>query len=122
MKTLLIAIVFCVLSLLSILPAEALAQTGLPAGQAGSQSPDTTKEGAMTVIRSLHDKFGTGRIMLKDRGIIKNVKIYEIHPYWIVYIKNGSLHDLMIEKIQRIEIGKEKQRTIYFDNNKLIIY
>jgi len=115
MKTLLIAIVFCVLSLFSILSTEALAQTG-------SQSPDTTKEKAMTVIRSLHDKFGTGRIMLKDRGIIKNVKIHEIHPYWIVYIKNGSLHDLMIEKIQRIEIGKEKQRIIYFDNNKLIVY
>jgi len=99
------------------LPANILAQ-------ADSKSADSTKvKNSIAKIRALHSKFGTGKIILKDRGSIKNVLIQEIHPYWIVYKKNESLHDLMMEKIEKIEIGKEYHRTIYFDkNNKPIIY
>lgn len=47
----------------------------------------------------------TVRIVLKDGSIKKNCKVIEIHEYWLVYEKDGSLHDLLIEKIKRIEIG-----------------
>ena len=97
-------------------PVEALAQSG-------SDGSDTSNEEDISiVIRALHDKYGLGKIILKGMGIIKNVKVHQIKPYWIVYIKNGSYHDLMIEKIKKIEIGKEQGRNIYFEKNKPVIF
>ena len=62
------------------------------------------------------------RIIFKDNSIRKNCKIVEINEYWIVYIKEGSMHDLMIEEIKRIEIGDGTTQAVYFDeNNKPII-
>ena len=61
-------------------------------------------------------------IVLKNNKLIKDARLWEVYTDRVEYEKDGSSHDLMIEKIQRIEIGKEKQRTIYFNNNKLIIY
>lgn len=58
------------------------------------------------------------RIILKEFGIRKNCKIVEINEYWIVYIKDGSLHDLMIEEIKRIEIGDGSMEAVFFDKNK----
>lgn len=70
----------------------------------------------MKQINILQHKYGEGRIILKDRGIYKKTKIHQLNHLWLVYIKNGSTHDLMIEKIARIEIGKEKQAIVTFDN------
>ena len=55
------------------------------------------------------------RIVFKDGSIRKNCKVKEINDYWIVYEKDGSLHDLMIEKISRIEIGDGTMQVVVFD-------
>ncbi|HZX73944.1 MAG TPA: hypothetical protein VFE57_05975 [Cyclobacteriaceae bacterium] len=54
------------------------------------------------------EDLGVGTIVLKDHSIIKNITIHEIKDYWIVYVKNESLHDLMMEKIERIEFPKSE--------------
>lgn len=46
---------------------------------------------------------GSGRIVEKDKTIITNIQLVEVHDYWIVYLKQGSLHDLLLERIDRIE-------------------
>ncbi len=51
----------------------------------------------------------------KDGSEIRNALIKEIHDHWIVYEKNGSLHDFMIEKIDRIGIGSNRSYAVYFD-------
>ena len=55
------------------------------------------------------------KIVLKDGTIKKNCSVIEIKDYWIVYEKEGSLHDLMIEQIERIEIMDEKKQAVFFD-------
>ena len=66
-----------------------------------SQWPDLSKKGDLLAL-------GVGRIVEKDRTIIKNITIHEVKEYWIVYIKNGSIHDLMTERIDRIEFSECK--------------
>lgn len=63
------------------------------------------------------DSIGKVRIIQKDRSIKKNVMIREILSYWIVYEKDGSLHDMVISSIMRIEIGEERATAIYFDRS-----
>lgn len=58
---------------------------------------------------------GSLRIVEKDGTIKKNVILKEIHSYWIIYEKDGSLHDFLISTIDRIEIGDKKSKAIYFD-------
>ncbi len=58
------------------------------------------------------------RIVLKDGTIRKNCKITAIKEYWIEYIKDGSLHDLLIESIERIEIQDGKMNAVFFDEKK----
>lgn len=57
---------------------------------------------------------GNCRLIEIDNTIYKDVRILEIHSYWIVYEKNGSSHDFMIERIKRIELGPERHYAIYF--------
>ncbi len=61
------------------------------------------------------EQFGPVRIVLKDGSVKKDCRLREIHDYWIVYEKNGSLHDQLIEKIQRIEISAEEEPVLVFD-------
>jgi|GEM_PF-4166095 len=71
------------------------------------------------------EDLGIGTIILKDHSIIKNIKIHEIREYWIVYVKNESLHDLMMEKIERIEFPKSKWGNVkieFHDNKATIIF
>ena len=63
-------------------------------------------------------KLGPCIIYEKDGSEIRNVLLKEIHDHWIVYEKNGSLHDFMIEKIDRIHIGNFYHSYIHFDSNK----
>lgn len=58
---------------------------------------------------------GNLRIVEKDGTIKKNTILKEIHSYWIIYEKDGSLHDFLISTIDRIEIGDKKSKAIYFD-------
>ena len=46
---------------------------------------------------------GEGVIVCKDRTVIKKVTLTEIKEYAIVYIKNKSLHDMMMDDLVRIE-------------------
>lgn len=71
------------------------------------------------------EDLGAGMIILKDHSIIKNIAIHEIRDYWIVYMKNESLHDLMMEKIERIEFPKSKWGSVkieFPDNKATIIF
>lgn len=77
----------------------ALASTFAQASQ--SEWPDLSKKEDLIGL-------GVGRIVEKDHSIIKNITLHEVKEYWIVYIKNGSIHDLMTERIDRIEFSESK--------------
>ena len=66
----------------------------------------------------LISKLRKTRIVLKDGTIKKNCHVKEIHDYWIVYEKEESLHDLMIEEIERIEIMDGTMHAVFFDEKK----
>lgn len=55
------------------------------------------------------------RIVLKDGTIKKDCQIVAIHDHWIEYKKDGSLHDLLIESIRRIEIQDGRMNAVFFD-------
>ena len=80
----------------------------------GSQniSPDLTKADDLKAL-------GIGRIIEKDNSIIKSIKLIEVNKYWIVYEKNSSTHDLMMEVILRIEFPDSKWAPLKleFPNN-----
>ena len=77
------------------------------------QSPDT-------VVPS---QLGKGIIYLKERSIIKNILLKEIKAYWIIYQKDGSFHDKMMDEILRIEFPNANPEPIVmeFVNNKMIV-
>ncbi len=58
---------------------------------------------------------GLTRIILKDGTGKKKCTIIEIKEFWLVYKKDNVLHDMMIDKIKRIELENE-DRAIYFDS------
>ena len=66
-----------------------------------AQLPDLSKQEDLKAL-------GIGRIVEKDRSILKNITLYEVREYWVVYVKNGSIHDLLMEKIDRIEFRESK--------------
>jgi hypothetical protein len=66
------------------------------------------------------DQLGRIKIILKDWSSIKSSVIREIHETWIVYEKDGILHDLAIGKILRVEFSRDgMDRTAVFDKNRL---
>ena len=74
-------------------------------GQAHSQNPDLPSERCTIVLKS--DK------------TIKDARLWEIYPDRIEYEKGGSLHDLLIDEIKRIETSKE---LIAFDKGHKLLY
>ena len=82
-----------------------------------NNNPDFTKTEDLKAL-------GTGRIIEKDNCILKDIKILEIKEYWIVYEKNSSSHDMMMDVIQRIEFTESKWGTVKleFPNNKTEMY
>ena len=78
-----------------------------------SQRPDLLKKEDLVAL-------GVGKIVERDRSVIKNITLHEVKECWIVYIKNGSIHDLMIERIDRIEFSESKWGLvkIEFTNGK----
>lgn len=81
--------------------------------QTQNKSPDLSNPDDLKAL-------GIGRIIKKDDTVIKNIKLNAVKEYWIVYEKNESLHDLMTEKIERIEFSESKWGSvqIQFLNNK----
>lgn len=105
-----------------ILPLAVLLWLALPSF---AQKDSTKKE---TLIEAEYGKpvilsqLGLTRIVLRNGNIKKDCKIVELHDYWIVYEKDGSLHDQMIDKIKRIELCGEVNSAIFFDEkNKPVI-
>ncbi|MCH8318115.1 MAG: hypothetical protein IIA88_06415 [Bacteroidetes bacterium] len=95
MKKFNIILVFYILSLVAL----------LYWGQAHSQNPDLPSERCT--------------IVLKNDKTIKDARLWEIYPDRIEYEKSGSLHDLLIDEIKRIETGKE---LITFDKDHNLLY
>jgi hypothetical protein len=64
-----------------------------------------------------------GIIYLKDNHIIKNIRIREIKPFWVVYEKEGNLHDRAMDEIDRIEFLQLKSGPVkmIFEKNKTFI-
>lgn len=82
-----------------------------------SPQPDLTKKEDLKAL-------GVGRIVEKDRSIVKNIMLHEVNEYWIVYLKNQSVHDMMMESIDRLEFLESKwgRLTIKFQDGKPKIF
>ena len=82
-------------------------------GQTQNKAPDLSK---IEDLKAL----GIGKIIEKDNSIIKRIILCEVKEYWIVYVKDESMHDMMMEKISRIEFSESKwgPLQIIFPNNK----
>ena len=61
------------------------------------------------------DQLGPVKIHFKDGTMKVACTIKEIHKDWIVYEKNGALHDQMIDRISRVELSDRATLEIIFD-------
>ena len=74
-----------------------------------------------------YQALGKGRLIEKDGSIKKNIRLQEVHlktedrPGWITYLKDGSLHDMLTEKIESIEFPEAEQGAVrlVFRNDKV---
>ncbi len=66
---------------------------------------------------------GTGKIIEEDKSTISKIMLFEVHEYWIVYLKDESLHEMSMDKIQQIEFKDSKWGAleITFPKNKSVI-
>lgn len=87
------------------LPASSSAQSGT-----GDTIKISCKFGGSIALNSI----GRTRIHFKDGTIRKDCTMKEIKDQWLIYEKDGSLHDVEIEKISWIEFA-DKVHAIYFD-------
>lgn len=92
-------------------------------------SKDTVKGAIYNIYDQTYvtyEALGICRIVKSDFKIIKNVRVKSVSPSFITYEKDGSLHDMLIEKIARIETSYgyyidgynqsiRKKFNIYFD-------
>ncbi len=51
---------------------------------------------------------GSGTILEKDKTKVKHIELYEVKDFWIVYIKDGSLHNMLMENIDHLEFPESK--------------
>lgn len=68
---------------------------------------------------------GDCRIICKDKSTIRNVSVVAINEFYITYEKDGSLHDLLLDRIKKIKTGFHDKRcrrndiiadfSVYFD-------
>lgn len=94
---------------LMLLVCMAFIQTGFMQQQFG---PDFQNPEDLKVL-------GVGRIIEKDKTIINNIRLVEVKSFWIVYLKNESLHDITMESVSRIEFKYSKWgpvKVIFRDN------
>lgn len=63
---------------------------------------------------------GFGKIFETDKTITTKIMLEEVNDYYIVYIKNESLHDMAMDRISRIEFYETKWGPvkIEFPDNK----
>lgn len=65
--------------------------------------------------------FGKSTIYLKDGTAKKDCHVTEIKTESIVYLKRKVLHDLLIDKIKRIESDESNMLIIFTDEKKPLI-
>ena len=73
----------------------------------------------------LLDDLGKGNMYLNEKRIIRNIWLKEIRAYWIIYEKDGNLHDRMMDEIEKLEFPKAKpQSTVirFIDNTPVVQY
>jgi hypothetical protein len=87
----------------------------LPLMSASQAAPDTFFIPCENGGKKMLTEIGLCRIYQKDGQTRKNCRIWEIKEYFIVYEQNGSLHDMLIEKIARID-PNSGTTSIYFDS------
>ncbi len=63
-------------------------------------------------------QFGKAKIKFKDGYIYKNCLIQTVKANYIVYLKNGVLHDQMIDKILRITFINYPLELHFDEKNK----
>lgn len=75
--------------------------------------PDLTKKEDLKAL-------GFGKIFETDKTITTRIMLEEVADYYVVYIKNESLHDMAMDRINRIEFYETKWGPvkIEFPNNK----
>lgn len=75
--------------------------------------PDLTKKEDLKAL-------GFGKIFEADKTITTRIMLEEVADYYIVYIKNESLHDMAMDRINRIEFYETKWGSvkIEFPHNK----
>jgi hypothetical protein len=66
------------------------------------------KQGPRLEDKTVLKELGMGKIYKKDKTAFKDIVLFEIQELKIIYIKNGGLHDLSIESIDRIEFPESK--------------
>ncbi len=66
---------------------------------------------------------GIGRIIEGDNSTISKITLSEVQEYWIIYLKDGSLHEMMMDEIKCIEFKESKwgPLKITFPKNKPLI-
>lgn len=70
--------------------------------QIKSAGPDSINSVLLNKQEVSLTKYGPAQIKMKDGTIYKNCVITLIKPHYIVYTKNKTLHDHMIDKIAKI--------------------
>ncbi len=105
------------LGLLLFLWVPMMAQTTSPdlSVRAGSEKKQNAPGYVERKDSALLSRLKDTRIIFKDGSIRKHCTVKQINAYWIVYEKDGSLHDLEIEKIKRIEICDGTTQAVFFD-------
>ncbi|HAO98897.1 MAG TPA: hypothetical protein DCQ83_02510 [Fibrobacteres bacterium] len=83
-----------------------------PGDSTAAHSPKN-EDPELLVIKHL----GRVLMVLKDGTMKRSCLIKEIHDNWIVYEKNGVLHDEMIDRILRLETPAGAAWTIEFDDH-----
>lgn len=83
-----------------------------------SQKSESIKVKYTTLMIGKHElnlkDLGYTRLILKDGSIKKNCIVTEIGENGIVYIKDKVLHDMLIDRVQKIEFD-EGDWYIYFE-------
>jgi hypothetical protein len=60
-------------------------------------------------------KLGIGKIIEKDNCVLKKITLVEVKANSIVYLKDGSMHDMAIESIKRIEFPESRWNSIIIE-------
>jgi len=94
----------------------------ITANNVSQSSPIASFAGSsIEALKALHKKYGPAKLILKDRSVYKKITVHEVNAFWLVFLKNGSLHDMLIEKIARIQYGKDDGPVVKFNKEHKVV-